>query len=352
MYDQTDAFGLADEDIRFRDEPGLAGDLTRQPHVMTVLGAVPPDELGVTLPHEHLLSAPPVRVGEEPDLRIDDRHAALADAETFSWAGGGTIVDCTTADNGRDLEGLSWVAERVAVRIVAVSGYHMALHSAGDLTGRSAEDVGRELVAELTDGVGPRRIRSGLLKAASSLDQITATEWTALEAVAIAHRATGVPITTHTEGGTMAMQQIDLLRSAGVDPRRVIIGHMDRRWDDRPLLVSLLETGAWIGFDQLGKPRYGPDPEKARVIRELVALGYGAQLLLSHDLARRSLRPAYGGQPGFAWLLDRFTLMLLEAGLTAIDVHQLLVDNPARALTIHPPASTDPPADDPVSKEP
>ena len=352
MYDQTDAFGLADEDIRLWDEPEPALDLTRRPHVMTVLGAVPPDELGVTLPHEHLLAAPPARIGAEPDLRIDDRDAALADAETFSWAGGGTIVDCTTADNGRDLDGLGWVAERVAVRIVAVSGYHMALHSAGHLTERSAQDVARELVAELTGGVGLRRIRPGLLKAASSLDQITDTERTAFAAVAIAHHATGVPITTHTEAGTMAMQQIDLLCSTGVDPRRVIIGHMDRRWDDRSLLVSLLETGASIGFDQLGKPNYGPDPAKARVIRELVALGYGAQLLLSHDLARRSLRPAYGGQPGFAWLLDRFTLMLLDAGLSAIDVRQLLVDNPARALTIHPPASSAPPPDIPIPKEP
>ena len=342
MYDQTDAFGLADEDIRFRDDSAAPADPTRRPHVMTVLGPVAPDELGVTLPHEHLLAAPPARIVAEPDLRIDDRHAALADAETFSWAGGGTIVDCTPPDNGRDLEGLRWVAEHVAVRIVAVSGFHMALHNAGELTGRSAGDVARELITELTEGAGLDRIRPGLLKAASSLNQIHDTERTAFEAVAIAHRATGVPITTHTEAGMMAREQVALLREFGVDPRRIIIGHMDRRWDDRSLLVSVLKTGATIGFDQLGKPKYGPDAEKARVIRELVDAGYGEQLLLSHDLARRSLRPAYGGQPGFAWLLDRFALMLLDAGLTAMDVRQLLVDNPARALTIHPPARPNP----------
>lgn len=105
------------------------------------------------------------------------------------------------------------------------------------------------------------------------------------------------------------------------------------------MLRDVLATGATIGFDQLGKPRYGPDEPKAAAIASLIADGYVGQILLSHDIARRSLRPAYGGSPGITYLLDRFVLMLLDAGVSGVDVRRMLVENPARALTIRPPAS-------------
>jgi phosphotriesterase-related protein len=304
---------------------------------MTVIGPVWPDSLGITLPHEHLLAAPPATVDAEPDYRIDDRAAALADAETFSFAGGDTIVDCTPADNGRDLGGLAWVASRVAVRIVATAGFHMERHSAAFIGGRAPEHLAAHLVDELRDGDRDFGVRPGQLKAASSLNEITAIERIAFEAIAIAHRATGVPIITHTEAGTMALEQLDLLGRHGVDPRNVTVAHLDRRYTDRAYLLSVLATGATIGFDQLGKPAHGPDEPKAAVIAELVALGYGERIVISHDIARRSLRPAYGGAPGLSWILDRFLFMLLDAGVPALTVRQLIHDNPARILTIHPP---------------
>ncbi len=336
LYDGRDAFGLAEDDIAFSESDEEEIDPGHDPHVMTVLGPVDPAALGIVLPHEHLLAAPPATVGEEPDYRTDDRDAALADAESFGFAGGGAIVDCTPPDNGRDLAGLLWVASRVAVHVVATAGFHNELHSGHLLHGRSPEELADGLIRELRDGDQTTGVRPGQLKAGSSLDRITDTERTAFAAVALAHRATRVPVTTHAEAGSVGLEQVELLASLGVDPGQITISHLDRRFEDRKMLRTVLRSGATIGFDQLGKPRYGPDEPKAVVIAELIAEGFGGQILLSHDIARRSLRLAYGGEPGLTYLLDRFVFMLLDAGVTGADVRRLIVDNPARALTIHP----------------
>lgn len=340
MYADRNDFGLSDEQVTFvdLDEPEI--DPGSDAHVMTVLGPIDPGALGITLRHEHLLAAPPTTVAAEPDYRIDEWDAALADAESFQFAGGGAIVDCTPPDNGRDLAGLLWVAGRVGVHLVATSGYHKERYSRPFIEGRSPAILAADLVRELSDGDKVTGVRPGQLKAGSSLDRITEIERTAFMAIALAHRATGVPIITHADAGTEGREQVDLLVSLGVAADHVTVSHLDRRFDDAAMLSSVLETGAFIGFDQLGKPRYGPDEPKAVVIARLIADGFVDQILLSHDMARRSLRPAYGGEPGMTWLLDRFVFMLLDAGVEAADIRRILVDNPARALTVQPPPAT------------
>ena len=335
---ERDIFGLVDADITFVDDESVDFDPRRERHVMTVLGPVDPGALGVTLPHEHLLVAPSEVTGTEPDYLIDDRDAALADVESFGFAGGGAIVDCTPADTGRDLKGLLWLAHRIGIHIIATAGFHMDVWSGPRIGQRSSEELARELIRELRDGDPASGVRPGLLKAASSLNTIHGREERAFRAVARAHLATGVPIMTHTEAGTMALEQIDLLVGEGVAASRIAVSHLDRRFDDDALLHDVLATGATIGFDQLGKPRYGPDEPKASVIAGLVAEGFGDRILLSHDLARRSLRPGCGGSPGFTYLLDRFVFMLLDAGVGAGDVRRMLIDNPARMLTVRPPS--------------
>jgi len=69
---------------------------------------------------------------------------------------------------------------------------------------------------------------------------------------------------------------------------------------------------------------------------ELIEAGFGDQILLSLDYGRRSLLVSYDGSPGLPYMSEWFMVLLLEAGLEAMDVRKLVIDNPARALTIHP----------------
>lgn len=322
-------------------EPAEAGselepvDVT-EPHIMTVLGPILPEELGVCLVHEHLLCDPVAVTKTDPDYRLDDPHATLAELEDFASVGGRGIVDCSTADYGRDADGLYWLAQRAPVHIVMVTGRHKALHAERLSANQSLDGLTADILSEIRDGVGRHLVKPGVIKFGTSENSIQPVEELAVRAAGRAHLATGLPITTHTEAGTYAGKQLDLLAEEGVGADRVILGHVDRKLD-RGYLQSLLDRGAWLSFDQIGKAHYGPDEPKARLVAELIDDGYGDRLLLSMDLARKSLLRAYGGEPGWVYMVERFALMLMEEGLSAEQVRNLLTINPARALSVIPP---------------
>ena len=305
------------------------------PHVMTVLGPILPAELGVCLHHEHLLCDPIAVTQQEPDYRLDNPTNAQIDLEAYLTVGGRGIVDCSPMDYGRDIDGLVLLAQRVPAHIVAVTGRHKDLHASRMPNSLDIDALVEEYVSELQTGAGELGARPGAIKFGTSLDEITPVEEAAIRAAARASIATGASITTHTEAGTQALQQLELLAEEGIDPGRVIIGHLDRtlEWD---YLVQVLQTGAFASFDQIGKPQYGADEDKATMIVRLAEAGFGEQLLISQDFARKSLLMSYGGSPGLTYLMEQFTLMLMEAGAPALFVRTLLVENVARALTVHP----------------
>ena len=99
-----------------------------------------------------------------------------------------------------------------------------------------------------------------------------------------------------------------ILRAAlAVDPQRIIIGHTDRDldWDYH---IGLLQTGVNLIYDQLSKEKYQPDSKRVEFILKLVKAGFGKQIMLSGDLARKSYWPSYGnwGGPGLTYILWRF----------------------------------------------
>lgn len=312
---------------------------TTRPFIMTVLGPVAPDELGVCLHHEHLLCDPQAVTASDPDYRLDDPHATLAELEDFANVGGRAVVDCSTKDYGRDPDGLYWLAQRAPVHIVMVTGRHKALHAERLSASQSIESLTSEFVSEIRDGVGRHRVKPGAIKLGTSENAILPVEERVVRAAAGAQRQTGLPITTHTEAGTIADRQLDLLADEGVPPGQVILGHLDRK-PDAGYLRALLDRGAWVSFDQIGKTHYGPDQPKARVLAGLISEGYQDQLLISMDLARKSLLRAYGGAPGWVYIVERFALMLMDEGLSAVQVRALLAENPARALATMPVAGT------------
>jgi phosphotriesterase-related protein len=172
-----------------------------------------------------------------------------------------------------------------------------------------------------------------VIKAGTSLNEITAVEERVLRAAARAHLTTGAPISTHTEQGTMAREQLAILQDEGVDPARVIVGHLDHRLDE-VYLLSVLATGAFIAFDQWSKEQYALDMDRADMLKRLVDAGYERKLLISGDFGRQSKLLSYGGGPGYVYFIEQAPLMLMEAGLTAFQVRQLFIENPADAFTI------------------
>ena len=303
------------------------------PMIQTVRGPIGAADLGVCYGHEHLLGSPPDPSPEEMDFVLDDEDAAVREMRNFRRAGGSAVVEMTTPDYGRDAAGLHRISERTGVHIVCAAGYNKDPFSAPFVGGASVEELTERFVREIVEGVDGSGVRAGLVKAASTLNEISPLAEKVFRAAAAAHLRTGAPISTHTEAGTMALEQVRLLESAGVDPRRVVIGHMDRKLD-LSYHLEAASAGVFLGYDQIGKAQYYPDRARAEAIARLVDAGHGNQILLGGDLARRSYWPAWGHAegPGFAWILEGFVPRLREVGLSDAAIDDLLINNPARAF--------------------
>ncbi|MEZ4702810.1 MAG: phosphotriesterase-related protein [Rhodothermales bacterium] len=304
------------------------------PIVRTVAGDIPADRLGVCYPHEHVFGAPPAGMAAT-DFRLDDEAAALREVGWFREAGGRALVDMSTPDYQRDAAGLRRVSDATGVHIVCATGFNKDTFSRPWVDPRSVDELVALYVREVTAGIDGTDVRAGVIKAATTLHAVSDCGEKMLRAAARAQAITGAPISTHTEAGTMALEQVALLREEGADPRRVIIGHMDRKLE-MDYLREVAATGAFLGIDQISKEKYYPDRARIDAILALASEGFGGQLLLSGDLARRSYWPAYGGGPGFTYILWRFVPWLREAGASEALIRDLLVHNPARALGFIP----------------
>lgn len=304
------------------------------PSIRTVLGDISIASLGVCLSHEHLLGRPPREFANE-DQTLDSREAALAELARFRSAGGQSIIEMTTPDYGQDVVGLRRLAEASGVHIVAAAGYNQEKYSAQFLDA-SIDKMAERFTRSIQAGIGETGVRAGLLKASSTQDEISPKAEKMFRAVARAHRATGAPISTHAEGGTMALQQIELLTSEGVAPGRIVIGHLDRKldWD---YLCEVAARGVFLGFDQIGKEHLAPDSRRVEFITRLIAAGYGKQIVLSGDQSRRSYWPSYGHPeaPGLTHLLEKFIPQLRQAGVTTAQIDDLLVQNPSQAFALY-----------------
>lgn len=340
MIDRHDAqfdYGLEPGETFEPEDDEEPFDPTR-PHVMTVLGPIDPGALGFTLHHEHVFNLINPLAATDHDLILDDPAMSVADLEIYFAAGGRSIVDMGPADYGRSITDQLWIAQRAPVNVILTTGHHKDLIAAPYVGDLPADDIAERSIRDLVDGIDGTAVRAGVIKAGTSLNQVTDVERRVLAAAGIAQAATGAPISTHTEDGTMALEQIEILTQAGATPDRIIVGHMDSRLDDVDYLISVLRTGAWVSFDRFHNLGRAPDEDRARALFRLADAGYLDQLLVSGDISRKSTHTGYGGSPGFEHLLDRVPLILMDAGFDAPSVRRLFINNPSRALTIARPS--------------
>lgn len=302
--------------------------------IQTVLGEISPDELGVTYCHDHLYFCPPEPyASQDPDLRLDSVESAIQELKSFKQAGGNAVVEMSTPEMGRDPAKLKEISQGAGVHVIAATGYNKGKFCEPLVEPKTVEQLAEQEIRDLTVGMDDTHIRAGLIKASSGLNAFSPAEKKLFLAAGIAHQATGAPVSTHTEKGTLALEQIALLTAGGVSPEHILIGHSDLNMDfDQFMAVA--DTGVFIGFDQIGKEKYAPDALRIDFIKRLIAAGHGGQIMLSGDMARTSNWPSngFGYGPGLTYILWRFVPWMLESGITQSQVEDLLVHNPARAF--------------------
>lgn len=304
--------------------------------VQTIAGRLNPEELGVTYVHEHLWSDPPQWLAEQdPDLVLKDIHAAALEVELFKSVGGGCIVDMTALDYGRNIKVQATIATMTGINLVVTTGFNKGLFFPKWVHQASEQQIADWMLKELTQGIEGTQYRAGIIKVGTGYNTISEVEKKVIRAAAIAHRETGAPIAAHTEAGTMSLEQLDYMESLDVHLDQVIIAHADRNID-LWIMKQIARRGAYVEFDGPSKIKYYPDQMRVDAIVALVQAGYQEKILISGDMARKSYLEAFGGGPGFRYIITKFIPRLeaefAERGLEPNLVSRFLTANPQGAL--------------------
>src|SRR6266849_8360447 len=338
--------------------------------VQTVLGSIRADEIGVTLPHEHLLidfevmfvepTAPRDRErSREPvslanlgwvrqnfnanldNLRLVDEQVAQDEILLFKRAGGGTVVDPTPKTLGRDPQALARIARATGINVVMGAGYYVDASHPADMDRRTVDELAREMIADVTAGVGDTGVRAGLIGEIGTTYPWTENERTVLRAAIIAQRETGAPLMIHPgRHPDMPMQLAEFVGKEGGTLRPTIMCHICRTIADMRAVIDLAQTGIWLEYDLFGLENsyypYNPsfdmpnDGGRMAHVLALIAAGHRDQVLMSHDIAYKTSLVKYGGY-GYHHLLVNVVPRLRAKGVDDAGLTRLLVDNPACA---------------------
>jgi predicted metal-dependent phosphotriesterase family hydrolase len=310
--------------------------------VRTVLGDIDPGEMGITYAHEHLVIDGGRPVEMSPDFLLADVDLLAAELGNAAAAGLRTAIDAMPADCGRNPSKLADLSRRTGVHLVAATGlHHEKFYGPSHWSLRASEDELADLfVADVLDGIDDRdyggpivrrtEVRAGVVKVGGSEGGPSARDLPIFRAAAATHARTGVPIHTHCEAGTGALEQIRALVDGGVPAERISLSHVDKVVD-RGYHDELFATGAFAVYDQAF--RWGArENGTLRLLEWAVADGHAGQVMLGMDAARQGYYTAFGGTPGLPYLLRDFSKLLEARGIGAELRHGFFVDNPARAF--------------------
>ncbi|MBI2936497.1 MAG: hypothetical protein HYY31_06825 [Chloroflexi bacterium] len=312
------------------------------PSARTVLGDIPPQQLGITYPHEHVTigyTGARQSLGNRFDREGLVKHICDDLGKAMRAHGVKTIVDVTFPEVGRDVDILQEVSRRLNVNIIACTGHYT--QEGGFPFYWNLMDVEKfeeRFTREITEGVGPDNVKCGVIKIAMSNFPLPAGEEKAFRAAAMVSKKLGVSICVHTSGWTTpadkphGLAALELLVSEGADPSRIQMGHMEGTQGNMAQLLEVARRGVYLAFDVVGRNPEQRDPIRTAMVRGLIAAGYGHRILLSMDHTS-----GWVPQPRperYATLDTHFTDIhdylpkLRKAGVTERQLEKIFVDNP------------------------
>ena len=337
------------------------------PYVQTVRGPIDPSELGQTLMHEHLVADWAYGTGRAPQITSVDVVPKVVDClDAAAAVGVGTIVDVSTESFALSPLLVKLAAESTSVNVVVATGCYKPLAMPlpqWAYPPAEPEDIAEHMIEIARTGVQGTGIKPGIIKVASDAGvPLHSVVVTILRGAALAQKATGLAITTHTSSPANAEEQVDVLGEAGADMDRVVIGHAGLRSGSTgfPLYERLAKIGVGVGFDNFGILR--PDEEWAEMTVRMIEAGYTKNVILSHDMTvfSRGMEGIYEKKTtkdinfvalpppdkipksltegDFTLIHGRLLPLLRKAGVDEATIEAILVDNPRRNPDCRPEA--------------
>ena len=263
-----------------------------------------------------------------------------------------TFVDPCPIDLGRDVSLMREVAEKAEMNIVCATGFYWEKYGL-PLYWRykSAEQIAELYIHEIEKGIENTGIKAGVIKVATGEPIISEAEVPFVQAAAMASKATGVPIVTHTELGCCGPDQQKIFADFGADRHRCMIGHSCGN-PDPAYHKEIVDNGTYIGFDRIGYETMQPDALRADNVVKLLDGGYKNQLMMAQDrfchlrgmhilgkimemskeevdAAERAMRDGAFGMP-FTDIFTEFFPKLRARGVSDADINHIMDVNPGR----------------------
>ena len=344
----------------------------RRGKVQTVLGLVSPEDLGMTITHEHLLidftSVLIVPEGASgigkmhekinlenlgwvrynwasniDNLQLLDEERSTFEAAQFYNSGGGTIVDVTSIGLGRDPKALARISRATRLNVVMGAGHYVEHAQADDFAALSEQEIADSIVKDIGIGADSTGVRSGIIGEVGCSWPWSDAEKRSVHGAVIAQRETGAPLLIHPgRQGRAPLEIINAIDEWGGDLDHTVMGHIERTIYDAGQLRELAASGVYMNYDLFGHvcsyypfapDTYMPtDHQRIDQIEDLLALGYGDRILLAHDVCSKHRLRSFGGH-GWDHIPTRVVPRMLDRGISKKQINRLLVDNPARMLT-------------------
>ena len=317
--------------------------------VNTVLGPVDVNEMGLTLMHEHIINVEWNFAHAFSEFY--DRKSVVEmfceEMETLKPYGVKTFVDSTPITLGRDVELMRQCSERSGINIIACTGLYWQEQPFFH-TSVETEVLAELMIREIEQGMAGTDSKPGFIKCASQLyPGETENNKNMLRAAAMASKATGLPIYTHTQPGSkMGVYQKLIFEEEGVAPEKIAYGHVFTGGDGG-YVRSLMRDGSFAGCDQLafaGSGSYASVENLADFLADLFKSDLRKQIFLSCDAAlrsdfgrtlTRSLRdrdknPLVKRNRRKERLFETLLPMLCERAVGKDAIAEVLIENPRR----------------------
>ncbi len=337
--------------------------------VRTVRGDVDPGDLGIALVHEHLhMDCTPLLAahgyqaapehgafdaaaaaecrwnpGAHPDnYRFTEFEPVLEDLCDLAALGGGTVVDATPLDLGRDPDALLRLSWESGLHVVMGTGYYLEATHRGHLPAGGEESAAYDAIVADAQRSGPR---PGVIGEIGTSDPPTPSELRVVRGAARAAHDTGLPLSIHLHPWSDTAEQVmEVVAATGLPPRRVLLNHVTTAVGRPGQLERVLATGARLSFDLCGFDHslLGPGrwpPSDHEVMATTVALLHGQaadQVTISQDIGVRTRLRRHGGW-GYGHLLRHLVPLLRAHGADDDDLDRLLVRTPASWLSLADP---------------
>ena len=291
--------------------------------IQTTTGQFSIQKLEKVLMHEHIVLG---YAGWFYDPRCAEFDHAKAEEKTLDRLkrlrdyGVNLVVDPCPIELGRNPVFMQEMSVKSGVQIMCSTGFD--LEARGYLSAfrtATAEEIRDIYLYEIENGIGPERIKPGIIKVATGYGQITDYEDRCIHAACMASIQSGLPIITHTEKGTMGPEQARAFKRYGVAADRCLIGHCCANPDLR-YQKSILDEGVYVGFDRFGNEWHGDDYFRMATLTALIHMGYSDHLFIGTDSVAFLLKELPGNRNFEHWdpvrLFDTIIPELEKRGAT------------------------------------